>query len=184
MPKNSLIAQLEALLFIYGEPLSYKKIAGILKIKEMEAKEAAEQLEKSMAGEERGLMLVKDKEKIQLATKGEFKKIAEEIIKDELSETLTPAALETLSIVVYSAPISRAELEYIRGVNSSFSLRSLLLRGLVERAPDPKRPNAFVYSPSFEFLRHLGIGKIEDLPEHAKFQDLIKKLRTPEDAAK
>ena len=163
-PKQ-LVAQLEALLFIYGEPMTYKKIAQVLKVKEDEVKEAVKIFEENLKQENRGLALTIDKEKIQLTTKGEFKTISEEIIEEELNENLTPAALETLSIVIYSAPISRAEIEYIRGVNSSFILRGLLIRGLIERSQDPKRANAFVYNSSFEFLKHLGIGKAEDLPE-------------------
>lgn len=181
MEKENLIAQLEALLFIYGEPMSYKKIAQVLKITEDEVKSAAKTLEENLKQESRGLSLTVDKEKIQLTTKSEFKTISEEIIKEELNENLTPAALETLSIIIYSAPISRAEIEYIRGVNSSFILRSLLIRGLIERSTDPKRANAFIYNPSFEFLKHLGIGKAEDLPDFQKFQDLIKSFRTPAD---
>lgn len=177
--KESLIAPLEALLFIYGEPMAYKKIAQVLKVNEYEVKDAVRGLEENLKQETRGLSLVIDKEKIQLVTKGEFKKISEEIIKEELNENLTTAALETLSIVIYSAPISRAEIEYIRGVNSSFILRGLLIRGLIERSQDPKCANAFVYHPSFEFLKHLGIGKSEDLPEFEKFQGLIKSLRAP-----
>ena len=177
-PKQ-LVAQLEALLFIYGEPMTYKKIAQVLKVKEDEVKEAVKIFEENLKQENRGLSLTVDQEKIQLTTKGEFKKISEEIIKEELNENLTPAALETLSIVIYSAPISRAEIEYIRGVNSSFILRGLLIRGLIERSQDPKRANAFVYHPCFEFLKYLGIGKVENLPEFEKFQELIKSLRAP-----
>lgn len=177
---KKLIAQLEALLFIYGEPLSYKKIVQILKTKEDEVRTAVKELEIALMQSDRGLSLVSDQEKVQLVTKADFKNIAEEIIKEELNENLTLAALETLSIIIYSGPISRAELDYIRGVNSSFILRNLLIRGLVERSPDPKRTNAFIYNPSFEFLKHLGISKREDLPEYQKFQDLIKALRTDE----
>lgn len=168
---------MEALLFIYGEPMTFKKIAQVLKVKEDEVRETVKNLAENLKEENRGLILITDQDKVQIATKGDFKKISEEIIKEELNENLTLAALETLSIIIYAAPISRAEIEYIRGVNSSFILRSLLIRGLVERSPDPKRSNAFIYNPSFEFLKHLGINKVEDLPDFEKFQNLIKSLR-------
>lgn len=176
-PTPKLLAQLEALLFIYGEALTYKKIAGILRVKEAEVAAGIKALEAELARENRGLMLITGNYEAQLTTKGDFKNIAEEIIKEELNATLTPAALETMSIVAYTGPISRAELDYIRGVNSTFILRSLLIRGLIERAPDPKRANAFVYTASFALFRHLGIGKQEELPEYKKFQDLVKQLR-------
>ena len=176
---NKLISQLEALLFIYGEPMDFKKIAQTLKVEESEIKSAADRLEESFKSDDRGLFLMRDKNKIQLATKPDYAKLLEDVIKEELHENLTSAALETLSIVAYAGPMARAELEYIRGVNSSFTLRNLLIRGLIERAPDPKRGNVFLYSPSFDLLKHIGVAKSEDLPEYEKFRSLIEKLRNP-----
>lgn len=177
---KDLIAKLEALLFVYGDALDFKKIAKTLKKLEEEIKEAAKALGEELQNENRGLFLVQDKEKIQLTTKPEFAKLLESVIKEELHENLTPAALETLSIVAYAGPMTRAELEYIRGVNSSFTLRNLLIRGLIERSPDPKRGNVFLYNPSFDLLKHLGAAKQEDLPEYEKFKAIIEKMRAPE----
>ena len=171
---NEKIAELEALLFIHGEPLTLKKIGALLEVKPEELDTLIVDLKSRLADGARGLVLVEDGEKIQLATKSEFGRILEKFIKGELSEDLTPASLETLSLVAYFAPISRTRLDYVRGVNSSFILRSLLLRGLVERFPDPDRANAFLYRPTFELLRHLGIEKKEGLPEFEKFQTLLK----------
>lgn len=179
---NKLVSQLEALLFIYGDPLEFKKIVQILKAEEEEVRKAVKILAEELEKEGRGLSLMEDKDKIQLTTKPEFAKLLESVIKEELHENLTPAALETLSIVAYAGPLSRAELEYIRGVNSSFTLRNLLIRGLIERSPDPKRTNVFLYNPSFDVLRHLGISKAEDLPEYERFKSLIEKMRAPESA--
>lgn len=175
-----LIAKIEALLFIYGDALDIKKIAKTLKVSEKEAEEAAQKLAENLKSEDRGLCLVHDKEKIQLTTKPDFSSLLESVIKEELRENLTPAALETLSIVAYAGPMTRAELDYIRGVNSSFSLRNLSIRGLVERYPDPKRGNVYLYKPSFELLKFLGVASAGDLPEYEKFQQLIEKLRNPE----
>ncbi|OGY63666.1 MAG: SMC-Scp complex subunit ScpB [Candidatus Harrisonbacteria bacterium RIFCSPLOWO2_02_FULL_41_13b] len=178
--KEKIVAKLEALLFIYGEALFFKKISQTLDMEEQEVKEAVMSLAESYKDGSRGLQLVVDDEKVQLTTKPEFGKLLEDMVKGELHEELTSASLETLSIIIYSAPISRAEVDYIRGVNSTFILRNLLIRGLIERELDPKRANAFIYKPSFEFLRHLGISKKEDLPEFEQFQQLIKSLRQPE----
>ena len=177
---KNLIAKLEALLFVYGEPLTYKKIAKILEVKEGEIKEAVKELAENLKDAGRGLQLTADNEKIQLATKANFAKLLEDVIKSELNEDLSPASLETLSIITYSAPISRAEIDYIRGVNSSFILRALLIRGLVDRETDPHRANAFVYKPSFEFLKRLGLGRPQDLPEYTEFQKMVSALRTQE----
>ncbi len=176
---NKLTAQLEALLYIYGEPMEIKKIAKTLKTDEAKVREAAAALAEDMKAEGRGLFLVSDKDTIQLTTKPEFAALMESVIKEELHESLTPAALETLAIVTYAGPLSRAEIEYIRGVNSSFTLRNLLIRGLIERSQDPKRANAFLYTASMDLVKHLGIASVGELPEYSRFRELIEKLRNP-----
>lgn len=183
MQLNDKIAELEALLFIHGEPLALKKIRTILDIKPEETDLIIAELKKRLGDDSRGLALIEDGEKIQLVTKPKFGKILESFIKEELSEDLTPASLETLALIAYFAPISRSRLDYLRGVNSTFILRSLLLRGLVERFPDPERTNAFLYRPTFDLLRHLGLEKKENLPDFEKFQSLLKAFESQADAA-
>ncbi|MDR3582054.1 MAG: SMC-Scp complex subunit ScpB [Candidatus Pacebacteria bacterium] len=169
------LAALEALLFIHGEPLTHKKIQSVLGI---EAREELDtliaELSARLADDERGLQLISDREKIQLATKPAFNKILEAFVKEEISEDLTPASVETLSIVSYLGPISRAKLEYLRGVNSSVILRSLAIRGLVERFPDPEHPSIFLYRPTFDLMKHLGVQEKEALPDYVKFRDMLK----------
>ncbi len=177
MENKELISKLEALLFIYGEPLELKKLAKIAGVKESELAEGIAGMEKELLREERGLQLVNDKGRIQLVTKPQFSKLLEDTAKQEFSEELTPAALETLSIVAYAGPISRANVEYIRGVNSSFILRALLMRGLVERETDQKRSNVYLYSASFDLLRHLGLSKAGDLPEFQRYRFLVEQMR-------
>ena len=173
-PSDKHLASLEALLFIHGEPISHKKIAAVLQCTDAECASAIEALKAHLAADGRGLQLFSDKEKVQLATKPEFNKILEDFVKEELTEDLTPASLEALSIVAYLGPISRAKIEYLRGVNSMVILRSLTIRGLVERTPDPEHPSGFLYRPTFDLLKHLGVKQKEDLPEYAKFQELLK----------
>ena len=177
---QNLIAGLEALLFVYGEPVDFKFASKILSVSEAEIREAADFLASELNLANRGLFLIRNENKIQLSTKPKFGKLLESIMREEFKESLTPASLETLSIVLYAGPISRAEIDFIRGVNSTFILRSLLIRGLVDRSPDPKRSNVYLYKPSFELFKHLGISKAEDLPDYQKFVELIKNLRTPE----
>lgn len=171
--KNVHIASLEALLFIHGEPLSIKRIKSALGLGDAEFDEIAKALEKCLAMGDRGMMLLRDGDKMQLATKPQFGDLLEAFVKEELSEELTPASLEALSVVTYLGPISRGRLEYLRGVNSSFTLRNLLLRGLIEREPDPQNSHGYLYKPSFELLKHLGIKAKEDLPDYEKFQALV-----------
>ncbi|MBU6501133.1 MAG: SMC-Scp complex subunit ScpB [Patescibacteria group bacterium] len=172
------LGELEALLFIHGEPLTFKKISAILDLKSEETGSLVGEFKNRLDGPERGLALVVDEDKVQLVTKSEFNKVAEDFIKEELSEDLSPASLEALALVAYFAPISRSRLEYLRGVNSSFILRSLLLRGLVERLPDPNRQNVYLYKPTFDLLKHLGMKTREELPDYAKFQELLKNFET------
>ncbi|HEY4475639.1 MAG TPA: SMC-Scp complex subunit ScpB [Candidatus Paceibacterota bacterium] len=174
---KNLQAQIEALLFIYGEPIELKKLAKVLNSDLNKVKEALSGLEQKYREEGNGIVLINAGEKVQLGTKPEFSGLLETVVKGELQEALTPAALETLAIVAYAGPIPRSMIDYIRGVNSSFILRNLLMRGLVERASDPSRPNAFIYSASFDLMRHLGLQKLEDLPEFEKFRNIADKLK-------
>jgi segregation and condensation protein B len=172
-------ASLEALLFIHGEPLSYKKIQSVLGIEKEELDALIKELAADLEIDTRGLQLVSDREKVQLATKPEFNSILESFMKEEISEDLTPASLEALSIIAYLEPISRARLEYLRGVNSIVILRSLMIRGLVERFPDPEHPASFLYRGTFDLMKHLGIKEKEGLPDYEKFQELLKIFDQP-----
>jgi segregation and condensation protein B len=171
---NKKLGELEALLFIHGEPLSFEKIQSALGLVREETELLISELKKRLGADARGLALVSDRGRVQLVTRPEFAKVLEGFIKEELSEDLTQASLEALAVVVYFGPISRSRIEYLRGVNSSFILRSLLLRGLVERFPDPDRPNSFLYQPTFELLKHLGLTDKKNLPDYEKFQSLLK----------
>jgi segregation and condensation protein B len=167
-------AALEALLFIHGEPLTYKKIEAVLDIKREELETIIAELKDDLESDARGLQLISDRDKIQLATKPEFNSILESFVKEEISEDLSPASLEALAIIAYLGPISRARLEYLRGVNSIVILRSLMIRGLVERFPDPEHPSGFLYRGTFNLMKHLGIKEKAELPDFGKFQELLK----------
>jgi segregation and condensation protein B len=150
-----------------------------LGIEKEELETIIKELEADLAADTRGLQLVSDREKIQLATKPEFNSILESFMKEEISEDLTPASLEALSIIAYLGPISRARLEYLRGVNSIVILRSLMIRGLVERFPDPEHPASFLYRGTFDLMKHLGIKEKEALPDYERFQELLKVFDAP-----
>ena len=91
----------------------------------------------------------------------------EKLTKEELVKDLAVRS-ETLSIIIYQGPLSRAEIDYIRGVQSNFILRNLMIRGLVEKIPNPKDQRSFLYKPTFEFLSYLGVTKIEEMPQFAE----------------
>ncbi len=101
-----------------------------------------------------------------LGTAPELSELIENLQKEELNKDLSKAALETLSIVLYKNGVSRAEIDYIRGVNSSFTLRALSVRGLIEKASDAKDSRRFLYKPSFDLLSYMGVRSVQELPEY------------------
>lgn len=172
------LARLETLLFSYGEPLEIKKIAKLLGLENEECETAVAELEKLLTeGSSRGLMLARTKNQVQLLTKPEHHKVAQKILEEEFREELSPAALEALSLVAYLGPIQRSLIDYIRGVNSSFTLRSLLVRGLIGRTANPEKGNVYDYTVSFEFLKHMGLAKVEELPEYERYKNILKEFQ-------
>ncbi len=155
--------KIEAILFWKAEPVSVKKLAALLSADIGSVKAGLQELETALAG--RGLSLVQTDDEVMIGTAKECSALIEQLAKDELTHDLGKAGLETLSIVLYQGPISRVDIDYIRGVNSQFILRSLLIRGLVERVDNPADARSFLYKPTLALLSHMGISKISDLPE-------------------
>ncbi|MFA6314937.1 MAG: SMC-Scp complex subunit ScpB [Candidatus Paceibacterota bacterium] len=164
-------AKIEAVLFCKAEPMSKKKLSTLLGVDESSLQHGLETLREALSG--RGISLVETNEDVMLGTAKELAGLIEQFTKDELSENLGKAGLETLSIVLYQGPISRTDIDHIRGVNSQFILRNLLVRGLVERIENPSDTRSFLYKPSLDLLAHLGISKIEDLPSFAQVRSDI-----------
>lgn len=167
-------AKLEAVLFFKAEPLSVKKLAQILKTDETEVKSALQILKGKLEG--RGVTLIEKDDEVMLGTAAEASGIIDELSREELSRDLGKAGLETLSIVLYRGPITRSGIDYIRGVNSTFILRNLLIRGLVEKVPNPSDQRSFLYRATFDLLSHLGISRVEDLPEYGSTNESIEKF--------
>jgi len=159
----NLSSSIEAVLFYKAEPVALKKLAELLHVEQVAVISALDELETRLSG--RGLALVRTTDDVMLGTAKEYSSLIEEITKDDLSRDLGKAGLETLAIVLYQGPVGRADIDYIRGVNSQFILRALLVRGLVERVDNPSDARSFLYKPSIDLLAHLGLSKIEDLPE-------------------
>lgn len=162
-------SQIEALLFWKAEPVSIKKLATLLSKTEDEIKSAVIILQDSLKG--RGITLIQLENEVTLGTAKEASELILALTKEELTKDLGKAGLETLSIILYQGPLSRPEIDYIRGVNSQFILRNLLVRGLIERVDNPKDQRSFLYKPTLELISYLGVSKIEDIPEF----ELVKK---------
>ena len=154
--------KIEGLLFFKGEPISVKKLAEFLGVKKDEVNEALKLLEEKLA--DLGLTLIHNENEVMLGTKSELGPILEKIRKEELSKELSKASLETLSVILYKDGVARSEIDYIRGVNSSFILRNLLVRGLIEKTVHPTDSRRYIYKPSFDLLAYLGISNVSELP--------------------
>lgn len=158
--------KIEAILFFKSEPISLKKLQDILKVSKEEIEGAIEKLKTNLKN--RGIVLLEKSDEITLGTAPELSKLIENLQKEELNKELSKASLETLSIVLYKNSASRAEIDYIRGVNSSFTLRALSVRGLIEKNTDPKDNRRYIYKPSFETLSFMGIKSVEELPDYGE----------------
>jgi len=161
----NLEARIEATLLFKNEPVSVSELSKWLGEKPAAVKEALENLRAFY--QNRGVAIVFDGESAAFGTHPETSALIETLQKEEFSRELGRAGLETLSIVLYRGPVSRREIDHIRGVNSGFILRSLLIRGLVERSESLAGERSYSYKPTLKLLEHLGVTRREDLPEFA-----------------
>lgn len=159
-------AQIEALLFYKGEPLSFQDMAKILKVTESDIEEGIRLLKQSL--EDRGLTVIEINDQFTLGTRKEASEILEELRKEELNKELSKASLETLSVILYKGSATRGDIDYVRGVNSSFILRNLLMRGLIEKTVDKEDTRKLVYTPTIKTLQFMGITSLDELPEREK----------------
>lgn len=156
--------KLEALLFAEAEPLTVGKIAKWLNLSEAEVNSAAASLRATL--QSRGINLIQAGDELALATAPAAADCLAAITKSRLGDNLGKAGLETIAIIAYRGPISRPEIDWIRGVNSSFIVRQLLIRGLIKRETKPGDSRTYVYEPTVDLLAHLGLKKAEDLPDY------------------
>lgn len=161
----TLRASLEAILFVASKPLTRKKLFTVLDVDAETLDAAIAELAAYYQGEERGIHLLVTDDKIQLMTNPEAESVVTQFTKSELLGDLTRAQLETLTVVAYRGPVSRAEVEQIRGVNCSVILRNLMMRGLVEekKVPDSLFP---MYHLSIDALAVLGISSVAELADY------------------
>lgn len=163
---------IEALLFFKGEPMKIKELVKLTKNSESDVKWAVVNLRKNLDG--RGVVLVEKDGEVALGTSPEASEVIEEMRQIELSRDIGKAGLETLAIVIYKGPVARSEIDYIRGVNSTFTLRNLMIRGLVERKTNPSDARGFLYKPTLELLAFLGVGSMEELPRYLEVEQELK----------
>ncbi len=167
MPLKS---KIESLLFISAKPMSIKQLADLIKVSEEDIKKAGEELAEQYQQNKNGIQVIKNASKFQMVSASDNAKLIQEFLQDETSGELSRPSLETLTIIAYRGPISKIDLDRIRGVNCSLILRNLLLRGLIELKSDKQTDDSF-YSVSFDFLRFLGLNDVKELPEFAKLSE-------------
>ena len=162
--------KIESILFFKNEPVAFSWLAKIVEASEEEVREATKNLAEFY--KDRGMVLIMTDTEVAFGTHPDNFALIEKLQKEELSRELGRAGLETLAIILYKGPISRREVDHIRGVNSGFIIRNLLIRGLIERTDPSSAPGqeaagrSYSYKATLKLLQHLGIGSIEELPEY------------------
>lgn len=163
----SLSAQLEALLFVSGEPVALAQLAAALDVALSVVERGLNELDASLS--QRGLKLQRHAGRVQLTTAPQLADLVERFLGLEATSHLSRAALETLAIIAYQQPVTRPQIDSIRGVNSDSMMKSLLHKNLIlesGRADGPGRP--ILYSTTPEFLQHFGLNSILEMPPLAK----------------
>lgn len=162
--------KLEALLFVAGEPVTTAQLATALDVAPSVIERGLNELDASLSA--RGLRLQRHAGRVQLTTAPQLAELIERFLGLEATTHLTRAALETLAIIVYQQPVTRPQIDSIRGVNSDSMMKSLLHKGLIlesGRADGPGRP--ILYSTTPEFLQHFGLNSILEMPPLAKVDE-------------
>lgn len=168
---NNLYAHIEALLFALGRPLSRKELSSMLGV-------SVEEIELALREqpEGRGVVMVDDGTIVELRTAPSAAEIIERVRKEEYSRDIGRAGLEVLSAVLYRGPLTRSEIDFIRGVNSSQTIRTLTMRGLLRKVSNPKDERSFLYEPTTDLLSELGVTHKEDLPDYGEVREKLQQL--------
>jgi len=168
-------SQILSILFVASKPVSIKEMTDVLEITEDELKQALSEL--VTENFQAGIIILAHNNKLQLSSNPDNSSVVKKFLSLELREKLSDAALETLAIVLYKQPVSKAEIESIRGVNSQYTLRQLLMRGLIEKLASSTDRRSQHYKTTLEFMQHFGIKDIKDLPD---FEELTKNIQLPQ----
>jgi segregation and condensation protein B len=164
----NLKSTIESLLFVSNKPFSIKKLSQFVKVKEKEIEEKIQELIKEYNDNpNKGIQIIKNNSQYQMTTNPQNAEIIQKFLKEEMTGELSRPSLETLTIIAYRGPITKPELEQIRGINCGLILRNLLIKGLIETNED-KKLNLIFYTITFDFMRYLGINDIKQLPDYDK----------------
>lgn len=163
--ENNYKAQIEAILFTMGESVEISKIANALEIKPRQVKKIVKEMQKELEDENHGIKIIELDNAYQMCTKPEMYESLIKVAKQPKRQVLTDVLMETLSIIAYKQPITKSEIERIRGVKSDFAVNKLVEYMLVEevgRMDTPGRP--LLFGTTEEFLRRFGVESSDNLP--------------------
>lgn len=173
-------AALEAILFTAGDPLAPEDICMALEWSENDFSEALQALETRLSGENQGLQLRRIGDKLQLITRPEYADMIRAVLSPVKRKPLSQSALETLSIIAYKQPVTKAEIEAIRGVRCDYALEVLRSRGVVaEAGRKDSLGHPALYATTEEFLKVFGLTNLEQLPDWDAMQALIAEVPVP-----
>ncbi len=165
LPLADLASRAQALLFAEGDSLTIKKLAQLLECEPSVLLQALAELKEKLIGT--GLTVVQTELEVALAVAPETGDTVRAARAKDASRDIGDAGLEVLGILLYEGPSTRADIDYIRGVNSTSTLRALLSRGLIDRVGNPLDGREYLYQPTVELLAHLGVREARELPEYA-----------------
>jgi len=160
---------IESLLYISTRPLSFKELAKLTNQKVNEVEATVKELVDEYNLKDGGIKIIQNGHEVQMTTNPRHTELIQGFLGEEVSGELTPASIETLSIIAYRQPISREDLEQIRGVNCAIILRNLLIRGLAE---EEKSGGQALYRLSVDFIKHLGVTDVKELPDFEKLSSI------------
>lgn len=173
----TLSSKIEAILFALAQPVTLKKLAELCEVKGEEIDGALRELAERLKEREGGIQLMIHGSEAELVTRPEVAELVREALKEEAQGELTRPSLEALAILAYRGPLTRPELEQIRGVQSTMILRNLAIRGLVEMKEDTRLGQP-VYAVTSDFLKAIGADRVESLPhfDHLRAHSSVEQI--------
>lgn len=171
MNREEVKSIVEAVLFAWSDPLSIKELSKVVEVEVKELEGILKEMMDDFSYNKRGIQIIKMNEYYQLATKSEYYEYVQRLLEPKQNKGLTQAALETLAIIAYRQPITKAEIESIRGVKCDKAISTLLEKEVIEekgRLEKTGRP--ILYGTNISFLKTFGLKSLEDLPEINDFQ--------------
>ena len=178
MEPNEIPQILEAILFVAGEPVAVSDLAQALEVSEMEIMHAVEALEREC--ERRGVTVRRYGDHLRMETRAEYAPYVERLLQPVQRQSLSQTAMETLADIAYRQPVTKGEVEAVRGVKCDYSVQSLLHKGLIREAGRKEalgRP--ILYATTDRFLEHFGISDIRELPPLPDAQEKVDEPLTP-----